>query len=205
MSFPNRQDGALVRVPFRSVGGARAGTSGYEKATQEPNTVKRLDSANQPRRAYSTFLSKVRAFACRQSGAAVVEFAVLVPVLLLIVLGTADFGLAMNTYNNETQLANEGARWAVVDRNPGSGSLQEYIKSQGDTAEIRDEATVCISFPTGSQNVGDPVQVTVSVDFSWLPFITNKIAGAGASTTLTGKAVMRLEHTPTNYGAGCTS
>ena len=65
------------------------------------------------------------------------EFAVLVPVLLLIVFGTADFGLAMNTYNNETQLANEGARLAVVNKNPGPGSLQADIKSQGDTADIR--------------------------------------------------------------------
>lgn len=167
--------------------------------------MKPRDSTRRKRRESLAFLSKACAIARQTSGAAVVEFAILVPVLLLIVLGTADFGLAMNTYNNETQLANEGARWAVVDRNPGSGSLQEHIKSQGDTAEIRDEATVCITFPSGSQNVGDPVQVTVSVDFSWLPFITNKISGAGASTTLTGKAVMRLEQTPTNYGAGCTS
>src|SRR5262245_49719732 len=153
---------------------------------------------------FGAILSRAR----RERGSAVVEFAVILPILLLIVLGIADFGLAMNTYNNETQLANEGARWAVVNTNPGSGSLQTYIKSQGDTSQIQNNSTVCISFPanpaTGtSQQVGDPVQVTVAVVFNWLPYITNKIGNAGTTKTITGKAVMRLEQPPTNYSAGC--
>jgi Flp pilus assembly protein TadG len=144
-------------------------------------------------------------FARRDAGVAVVEFAVLVPVLLLIVLGIGDFGLAMNTYNNETQLANEGARLAVVNRNPGGGTLQDYIKNQGDTADIRANATVDICFPDGTATVGHPVQVTVSVDHGWLPYLKN-VLGIAPSTTITGKAVMRLEQNPTVYSApACAS
>jgi Flp pilus assembly protein TadG len=168
--------------------------------------VKPFDSANQGRQAGSAFLTKVRTFARRQSGAAVVEFAVLVPLLLLLVLGMADFALAMNTYNNETQLANQGARLAVVNKNPGPGTLQNYIKSQGDTNDITTNATVGICFPDGNATIGHPVEVTVSVVHTFLPYLKNVLPAHVASKTITGKAVMRLEQNATVYSAnGCAS
>ena len=52
----------------------------------------------------------------REDGTAVVEFALIVPLLLLIVFGILDFGRALNYLNDSTQLARAGARWAVVDK-----------------------------------------------------------------------------------------
>jgi Flp pilus assembly protein TadG len=160
------------------------------------------DSATRKRRAASAWLGIAVAFAKRRDGAAAVEFAVVLPVLLLMVFGILDFSRAMNYDNDATHLANEGARWAVVNANPGSGTLQSYIKSQGVTSELQNNSTVCISFPNGTPKVGDPVSVTVAVKFTWLPFI-DKAVGSPGSTTMTGKAVMRLEQLPTNYSAGC--
>src|SRR5438067_9774474 len=97
------------------------------------------DSATRKCRAASV-LCTVVAFARRRNGSAAVEFAVVLPVLLLMVFGILDFGRAMNYDNDATHLANEGARWAVVNFNPGSGSLPDYIKSQGDTQEMRDHS-----------------------------------------------------------------
>ena len=163
-----------------------------------------FDSHRQNRRAASRLLRRICSSARREHGVAVVEFAILVPVLLLLVLGIGDFGLAMNTYNNETQLANEGARLAVVDSNPGGGTLQAYIQSQGDTQDIRDNATVGICFPDGTAAVGHPVEVTVSVVHTFLPYLKNVLPGHVASKTITGRAVMRLEQNPTVYSAnGC--
>src|SRR5436190_21746706 len=83
-----------------------------------------------------------------EKGTALVEFALILPILLLILFGLLDFGKAFNYWNDETHLAAEGARWAVVDSNPGgSQSLQEYIQQQADSAELRDLAVVCVSFP----------------------------------------------------------
>jgi Flp pilus assembly protein TadG len=182
-----------VQLWLPASGGA---TQGNRESQERPkHTVKRLQSLTR----------KIFTFARCDRGVAVVEFAVLVPVLLLIVFGTADFGLAMNTYNNETQLANEGARLAVVNKNPGPGSLQAYIKSQGDTADIQNNATVGICFPDGVATVGHPVMVTVTIAHSWLPYLKN-VVGLNATTTITGKAVMRLEQNPTAYSAnGCAS
>jgi Flp pilus assembly protein TadG len=146
-----------------------------------------------------------------ESGAALVEFALVLPILLVVLFGIADFGKAFNYWIDETHLANAGARWAVVDKNPGagSGSLQEYVREQANTPELRDGGTssvpgalqVCIDFPDGTSAVGDPVRVTVSSSYNWLPFLGDRIGVA--TTAMSGSATMRLEAKPTNYSAGC--
>lgn len=47
-------------------------------------------------------------------GAAVVEFALVVPIFLLLVMGIIDFGFAFNDYNSVRQGVREGARQIVV-------------------------------------------------------------------------------------------
>jgi Flp pilus assembly protein TadG len=145
-----------------------------------------------------------------QDGASLVEFALVLPLLALLLFAMLDFGKAFNYWIDETHLANEGARWAVVDRNPGGGSLQQYLVDQattdelrnGGTASVANPAEVCISFPSGTSNVGDPVLVTVSATYNWLPIISNRIGVT--QTTITGSSHMRLEAVPTNYAAGCS-
>ena len=51
-------------------------------------------------------------------GVAMTEFALIVPVFLLIVAGMLGFGRALFYWIDANHLANETARWAVVDRNP---------------------------------------------------------------------------------------
>jgi Flp pilus assembly protein TadG len=140
-----------------------------------------------------------------------VEFALVLPLLLVLVFGMLEFGKAFNYWIDTTHLANEGARWAVVNHNPGAGTLQEYVKGRANTVELRDggtasipagdEAEVCISFPNGTANVGDPVLVTVTATYHWLPFIGDRISSA--DVTITGSATMRLEAPPSNYAEGC--
>jgi Flp pilus assembly protein TadG len=143
-----------------------------------------------------------------ESGVALVEFVLVVPVLLLLVLGMVEFGKGFNYWIDETHLANEAARFAVVNKDPGSGTLQDYILSQGDTSELRTGGTtsvpgkpqVCISFPSGTSNVGDPVKATVTLTYHWLPILQRV-----ADTPISASATMRLEARPTNYSAGCSS
>ena len=145
-----------------------------------------------------------------EEGTALVEFALIMPILALVLFAMLDFGKAFNYWIDETHLANEGARWAVVNRNPGGGSLQQYIRQQATTAELRNGGTasipnpaqVCISFPNGTSNVGDPVLVTVSATYHWLPILGGRIGIA--QTTISGSSDMRLEALPTNYAAGCS-
>jgi Flp pilus assembly protein TadG len=156
------------------------------------------------------FLPQHRSRHPRDAGVALVEFALVLPLLLAILFGMLEFGKAFNYWIDETHLANEGARWAVVNKNPGAGTLQEYIQQQANTPELRNGGTssvptplqICISFPSGSANVGDPVHVTASATYNWLPFLGERIGIT--QTTVTGSATMRLEAVPTNYGPGCS-
>jgi Flp pilus assembly protein TadG len=146
-----------------------------------------------------------------ESGVALTEFALVLPLLLVLLLGMLDFGTAFNTWIDQTHLSNEGARWAVVNKNPGSsGTLQDYIRSQADSDQLRNGGTasmpdpmqVTICFPNGTSNVGDPVEVKTSVTYNWLPFLGDRIAAA--QTTIEASSRMRLEALPTNYTANGT-
>jgi Flp pilus assembly protein TadG len=146
------------------------------------------------------------------AGTAVVEFAVIVPVFLLLVFGMLDFGRAMNYKNSATQLANEAARFLSVNRDPVTGnpptcaSVKSYLQTQADTPEmasmLNKPNTLEIDTP-GGNTVGNPVAVTVSVDFSWLPYLTNQALGGSTSMTLRGLATMRLEQPLTAAGGSC--
>ncbi len=137
-------------------------------------------------------LGRVRS---EERGAALTEFALVVPILFLLLFGMLDFGKAFNYWLDENHLASSGARWAAVNKNPGPGAtLQQSIQQGADTAELR-AANVCISFPSGTR-VGDPVAVTMRYNYKFLPFI-----GLG-TIPISAKATMRLEALPTNYSAG---
>ena len=114
-----------------------------------------------------------------------VEFALVLPVLLLLLLGMMQFGLALNYWIDSTHLTREAARYATVNRNPGPlGSLQDSILAQADTAQLRDEAVVCISYPPNEEagpangsvgEVGDPVRARMSIDLDLLPFLSDAL------------------------------
>lgn len=148
----------------------------------------------------------------KEDGVALVEFALVAPLLLVILFGMLDFGRTFNYWIDATHLANEGARWAVVNKNPASsGTLQDYIQQQADTDELRNGGSsavpsaleVCISFPNGA-TVGNPVQVTASLTYNWLPFLSEQALGGLTSTTVSSSSTMRLEAPPTAYSAGCS-
>jgi Flp pilus assembly protein TadG len=139
-----------------------------------------------------------------EDGQAMVEFALVLPVLLLVVMGILWFGRALNYTQDETQLANEAARFAAVNNWPGAGStsLSSYILGQIDTKELKNGSTdvpnpakMSICFPNGTSNVGDPVKITINSTFHFLPIL--KLA----NTNISGSATMRLEAVPTNYSA----
>ena len=52
----------------------------------------------------------------RQEGQALVEFAIVIPLLLLIVLGIMQFGILFNNYLTLTDAVRAGARQAAVSR-----------------------------------------------------------------------------------------
>ena len=153
----------------------------------------------------------LRRISREESGAALIEFALVLPVLLVLLFGMLDFGKAFNYWIDGTHLSATGARWAAVNTNPSTdGTLQEAIREQANTPELRDGGTdavadpleVCIDFPDGTSNVGDPVRVTVSSNYNFLHFIGVKTGITEAA--ISDSSTMRLEQVPTDYSAGCS-
>lgn len=147
-----------------------------------------------------------RSACAREDGQALVELAFVLPILLLLVFGIIRFGLALNSANDDTHLANEVARYATVNENPScakpcSTGLALWGKSQADSGALKKNGTVCIRFPENpatktSGQIGDPVEVVVEQAVKWLPVLS-------VGPPIARKAIMRLEAAPTTYGKEC--
>jgi hypothetical protein len=171
----------------------------------QPSSTTNPTPHPQARAALQSARPKRRACA-REDGQALVELAFVLPILLLLVFGIVRFGLALNSANDETHLANEVARYATVNENPActkapcASGLAAWGKSQADSSALKGQ-TLCIKFPENPstrtrKQLGDPVEVVLKGTFKWVPVL--KVGPA-----ITRKAVMRLETTPTTYGEEC--
>jgi Flp pilus assembly pilin Flp len=146
-----------------------------------------------------------------ERGQAMVEFALIAPLFLMIVVGVIQFGVALNFWLDMQRLANQGARSAAVNCGtsgnqcepttpPPAGysklewKLSEDIISRGNTP---DEIEVCYvePFSGATPGVGDAVMVRLTERYR-LAAIVNL-----AKIDLTATATMRLEQIP-NSGGG---
>jgi Flp pilus assembly protein TadG len=133
----------------------------------------------------------VHAFRQSESGQALVELALVLPVVLLILLGIIDFGQAFNTENTTNHLANVGARFAAVGTIPSGVSLCAYIDSTAAPSNLQNKLGVAVTEP--SVTVGEQVTVQVTDNYHWLKYIQGAV-GTAASTAVVGTATMRLEN-----------
>jgi TadE-like protein len=135
-------------------------------------------------------------------GQAIIEFAMVLPLLAGLILLFVSFGKAVYYYIELTHAANEGAREASVNlpngTTPlpgGATSLKTYICNQfGSGSELYkgsgtvSKATVGISYPdAGKRGVGEPIKIDVATHYSWFPFMNL------GTFTITGSATMRIE------------
>ena len=103
------------------------------------------------KRKISNILKRVHLKNKNQIGATAVEFALILPILVTILFGIFQFGIAFNNWIALTQAASEGARLASV----GQYSEQE-VKDRAPSVSI---LSVTASGIGG--NIGNPVTVTV--------------------------------------------
>lgn len=132
-----------------------------------------------------------RGSATSDRGAAAVEFALLLPLLLLIVFGLLDFGRAINTQITLTQAAREGARALALGQSTYQARAQAAAigLSAVTVTELPDSLGVT-GCPAGSELTGDDAVVQVTYTFS---FITPIGSIFGPKKTLTAEGVMPCE------------
>ncbi|PLC12149.1 hypothetical protein AUQ48_07750 [Kocuria flava] len=114
-----------------------------------------------------------------QRGAAAVEFALVVPVLLALLLGIIEFGRAYNVQISLTHAAREAARTMAV------GNVWADAVSRGTTAapSVDLEATDFAAAPAVCAP-GQQISITVTHELETLTGVTDGL-------TLTGEAAMR--------------
>jgi Flp pilus assembly protein TadG len=120
-------------------------------------------------------------------GAAAVEMAILLPLLLLIIFGLVDFGLALRTKIALTSAAREGVRLSALGE--PSGTVQARVTAAADPVPVD---TVVVS---GCASGATDATVTVSQNYTLLTPVASlgEIFGGGLPTAMTirGKGVMR--------------
>ncbi|HXP19691.1 MAG TPA: TadE family protein [Streptosporangiaceae bacterium] len=128
----------------------------------------------------------------RDRGAVAVEFALLLPVLLLLIFGVIDFGRALNAQVTLTQAAREGARLDALNQ-PNVVSRTQAAATGLSNVTV----TVVTSCPPGA-GPGVNADVRVSYSFSFITPIGAIAAMFGGSTlgsplTITAQGVMPCE------------
>jgi TadE-like protein len=138
-----------------------------------------------------------------QRGQALVEFALVLPLLLMLFLGIVNFGRALDYYNQLTQLVGQGARAAAVNCNPDgtcpATSIQsQLVNSYTGQPELKQGEQVCImNVPTA---IGQPITVKAKFTFSLWPSAIIPIP----APTLTASSTQRAEVVPST-GVGYTA
>ena len=131
-----------------------------------------------------------------EEGAAAVEFAIISVLLLIIVFGAIEFGIAFSKVNVYTGAAREGARYAAVRCTPDSmtGCTNALIAARVSNAAVKYPITP--GSPTADivctdSNVGAQVTVSwnqsISVNIPFVPGLNP------ATFTRLVKAVFRCE------------
>lgn len=147
-----------------------------------------LRPAREPRGAKLENLSQM----CRRNrrGAAVVEFAVVAPVFIMLVFGMIEYGRMVMVQQLLTNASREGARVGVLD-GATTASVQTAVTTYLTNASVSGATVTVNPNPPSSAGYGAPVTVTVSIPFSQVSWIPTPMFLSGQ--TLTASSVMRRE------------
>lgn len=146
-----------------------------------------------------------------ERGAALVEFALAVPLLLVVIAGIVDFGFLFQRYEVITNAAREGARMATL---PGytTTAVDTYVRNYVQKGLSLSTSAMSTVMPVGSVNTTygtvtvqnasgtnvtvDTATVDVTYQHSWLllrPMLALLSKSWGTTITLSASSQMRKE------------
>ena len=131
-----------------------------------------------------------------ERGQALVEFAIIIPILLAVLLGIVEFARAWQIQQVVTNAAREGARVSVIATATDAqvvAAINTYCASAG-----LDMSQVAMSYTPNPGVSGTPDTVTVSYNYTYGLFgpVMNLLGSGGStpgSVNLTSTAIMRNE------------
>jgi Flp pilus assembly protein TadG len=124
-----------------------------------------------------------------ERGQAIVEFAIVLPLLLILLFGVIDFGRALQTYITINNASREGARLGSI--NPDADVDAKVRDAAGEFDN--DGLAIAVSFPDGKDS-GDSVVVDVDYEYSFITPLGSFVeALSGGTLTLGTSSDMRIE------------
>ena len=120
-------------------------------------------------------------------GQAMIEFALILPLLLLVMFAIFQFGFMFYSYISIQQAAREGARSAAVGKNDALITTAITNASTLDPTML----TISIAPAPATRLAGSNVTVTVTIPSAQL--LKMPLVDAYLPTQLTGQATMRME------------
>lgn len=134
-----------------------------------------------------------------ESGQSLIEFMLVLPMLLVLVIGIIEFGNAWRTSQTLANVARDVVRAAVVANPPTSTQLEAIARSRLTNSGLDgSKANVTLNLCSGACT-GDPDQVTISYPFTFELFgrvvglICGSCGDSWGSITLSSTTVMRNE------------
>jgi len=139
-----------------------------------------------------------------ERGAELVEFALVLPLLLFIILLVVDFGFLFQRFEVVNNAAREGARIAVLPGNYVLADVESRVRSYmtaGGVANTTGNTTVLLTTVTVATGVGPPlqcrrVQVNYASPYMFIGPLAGWFGGTFTTANLTAVAVMRYEVAP---------
>ena len=130
----------------------------------------------------------------RERGAALLETAIALPLVLLVSVGIFEFGRAFQTWQVITNAAREGARIAVLP-NPAAGAVEARVMTYLTAGQLPNPATANVNVNRNAViNIGG-TNATASVVTVQYPFnfiVLNPVARLVVGTSTLGAAPITM-------------
>lgn len=121
-------------------------------------------------------------------GQAIIEFALVMPILALIIVGIFDLGSGVFANNMIENAARAGARAAVIKLN-NDAAIRQHVRAVAPTLNLPD-SQITIS-PSPTRTFDEPVTVTVTYTYKPITPFIGQILPSGIK--LSAKSTMIVE------------
>ena len=139
-----------------------------------------------------------------ERGQSLIEFALILPVLVIVLVGIFDLGRAVMLSEALNNAVREGTRYAIVHGTTSESPLGPATLTTPPAADnaattivrrhtigINSTITIVMSWPDGNANKGSEVQVIATTPYT--PILSQVFTGGGIAVTLRSGSTMVIQ------------
>ncbi len=128
-----------------------------------------------------------------EDGQSMVEFALILPVFLLILCGIIDFGWLFYNQLSLNNACREGARYAVVNTadNADTSAIIEHIESTTTTVFANDGVDITVAYTSPSDPTSGDIRVSMQAEISFFTPVLSTVLGK--EKTISSTVIMKVE------------